>query len=61
MQISLEVLENYIPAFFRNAKRVYNEMKEEHVNKNKVRLYTFQVFTFNINNILLKHFQLNLL
>ena len=36
MQESLQVLENYVPAYFRYATRVYNGMmKEERVNLNK--------------------------
>jgi len=36
VQVSLEVLENYVPAYFRGARKVYTEMmREQHVNKNK--------------------------
>ena len=36
MQESLEVLENYVPAFFKNARNVYQKMlKETHINRNK--------------------------
>ena len=38
MQESLQVLENYVPAFFRYATRFYNGMmKEKHVNHNNVK------------------------
>ena len=36
MQESLQVLENYVPAFFKDARKVYKTMmKERHVNENK--------------------------
>ena len=35
MQESLQVLENYVPAYFRHATKVYNEiMRQKHVNHN---------------------------
>ena len=38
MQESLEVLENYVPAFFKNARVVYKKMlKELHINQNKIK------------------------
>ena len=37
VQVSLEVLENYVPAFYRDARKVYNEMMREQMkNENKV-------------------------
>ena len=37
VKFSLEVLENYVPAFYRDARKVYNEMMREQVkNENKV-------------------------
>ena len=39
MQPSLEVLENYVPRYFKNARKVYKEMMQDsHVNKNVVKL-----------------------
>ena len=36
MQESLEVLENYVPAFFKNAHNMYQKMlKDTHINRNK--------------------------
>jgi hypothetical protein len=37
MQVSLEILENFIPRYFKGARKVYKEiMAEKHVNKNMV-------------------------
>lgn len=53
MQMSLEVMENYVPAYFANARKVYKEMmKEIHVNENKFKPKTPQY----IRELLTKNF-----
>jgi dermatan/chondrotin sulfate uronyl 2-O-sulfotransferase UST len=38
MQESLQVLENYVPFYFKNARQVYKEyMAERHMNKNAIK------------------------
>jgi hypothetical protein len=66
MQPSLQVLENYVPRYFKDARKVYKEMmKDSHINKNVVKLLLFiyrisqSVFSIismiHVSNDIIKH------
>ena len=53
MQVSLEILENFVPKYFHDARKIYKEMmKERHVNKNMFKPKTPSY----IREVLLKNF-----
>ena len=57
MQESLKVLENYVPAFFKDARTVYkNMMKERRINENKSKPKTLKA----VKNLVRRNFTLEM-